>query len=498
MSATDPVWMASFTTIRDTHDRVYATIDTAIQCEEAETPQLAIVNYKLSVMLIDQALETPVGLPGDADDQQVFELDETWDQACLMVQKMRRTRGELLQRIATLSTKAQASPLATVAEEQDEEFVLAVDCSAAPAAASATTAAAASGERPWTHSELSKVLQQTVIESAEMPLQLIYTCDGVRLYHITAGGDVSTSVENSVLRILCMPGNTERRLQATFFMQIIDESISVDASPDRDDAYDVVVDGVPIATDATSDAAARKFDRPWLYPLVPGVSPCYYTKFGAFIFPDLYADGDLQLLDASVGIVVPADVELVVLDVLDAILLDVVREEKADADEESEEGGSSRSRRSTSELVSDNIVRGASYISRGLLFSSTKVGDFVERNTPYVMSKMTRVPQADDGERPVVSRGVVTGMAVAKKATGVAASLTGYVAEKVGVATMALGRYLSPHVQTTGSSLLTHTMGYSQEEAADKVNARPKGGAIKHTPFNKYNLTDNLYRCPVC
>lgn len=474
MSATDPVWMASFTTIRDTHDRVYATIDTAIQCEEAETPQLAIVNYKLSVMLIDQALETPVGLPGDADDQQVFELDETWDQACLMVQKMRRTRGELLQRIAQLTAKAPtptASPLATVAEEQDEEFVLAVDCSAA---------AAASGERPWTHSELSKVLQQTVpptpdvdltnnIEPAESLLQLIYTCDGVRLYHITAGGGVSTSVENSVLRILCMPGNTERRLQATFFMQIIEESISVDASPDRDDAYDVVVDGVPIAIDAISDAAVPKFDRPWLYPLVPGVSPCYYTKFGAFIFPDLYADGDMQLLDASVGIVVPSDVELVVLDVLDAILLDVVREERADTGEESGEDSSSRARRSTSEQMSDNIVRGASYISRGLLFSSTKVGEFVERNTPYVMSKMTRVPQADDGERPVVSRGVVTGMEVAKKATGVAASLTGYVAEKVGVATMALGRYLSPHVQTTGSSLLTHTMGYSQEEAADKV-----------------------------
>lgn len=471
MSATDPVWMASFTVIRDTHDRVYATIDTAIQCEEAETPQLAIVNYKLSVMLIDQALETPVGMPGDSYDDddddnskpQVFELDETWDQACQMVQKMRRTRGELLQRIATLSAKAASTNALPTVDDGDEEFVQAVDCS--------VVASASTGERPWSHSELSNALQvtpdQTTVDGAEAPLQLIYTCAGVRLYHITADGDVSTSVENSMLRILCMAGNTERRLQATFFLQIIDESISVDASPVRDDDFDAVVDGIPIGTDATSNATVRQFDKPWLYPLVPGVSPCYYTKFGAFIFPDLYASGDAALLaDASVGIVVPSDAELVVLDVLDAILLDVVREEKT-SDEEA--AGGSRARRSTSEQMSENIVRGASYISRGLLFSSTKVGEFVERNTPYVMSKMARAPEADGAGAPVVSPGVVTGMAVAKKATGVAASLTGYVAEKVGVATMALGRYLSPHVQSTGSSLLKHTMGYSQEEAAEKV-----------------------------
>lgn len=28
----------------------------------------------------------------------------------------------------------------------------------------------------------------------------------------------------------------------------------------------------------------------WVYPLVPGVSPCYRTDYGAFILPDLQAD----------------------------------------------------------------------------------------------------------------------------------------------------------------------------------------------------------------
>lgn len=28
----------------------------------------------------------------------------------------------------------------------------------------------------------------------------------------------------------------------------------------------------------------------WVYPLVPGVSPCYRTNYGAFILPDLHSD----------------------------------------------------------------------------------------------------------------------------------------------------------------------------------------------------------------
>lgn len=28
----------------------------------------------------------------------------------------------------------------------------------------------------------------------------------------------------------------------------------------------------------------------WIYPLVPGVSPCFHTEYGAFILPDLHSD----------------------------------------------------------------------------------------------------------------------------------------------------------------------------------------------------------------
>lgn len=50
-----------------------------------------------------------------------------------------------------------------------------------------------------------------------------------------------------------------------------------------------------------------------------------------------------------------------------------------------------------------------------------------------------------------------------------AVGATSFVAGKVGIATMALGRYLAPHVHAKGSTLLSKTMGYGEDEAKDKM-----------------------------
>lgn len=244
-------------------------------------------------------------------------------------------------------------------------------------------------------------------------------------------------------------------------MQIIPESLS-NRSVSSSDSLEPIAESADEATEGLAASAPSQdtFDNPWIYPLIPDVSPCYYTKFGAFVFPDLHAK-DNQF-DASIGVVVAAVHEEYLLDVLNAILNTVIHEDAFDEDR--------RGKRATpttrSEYVSENIVRGAAYISNGLLFSSRKVGEFMERSTPYIMSKMNQAP---DGDAVPLSRGVVTGVEVAKSATGVAANLTGYVAGKVTSATMALGRFLAPHVQQHGSKLLAHTMGYSQEEANETV-----------------------------
>lgn len=86
-----------------------------------------------------------------------------------------------------------------------------------------------------------------------------------------------------------------------------------------------------------------------------------------------------------------------------------------------------------------------------------------------------------------VPRNVQKSMQVAKDVTGTAANITGFLgnirnicfisfltrfflASKVGTATMALGRFLAPHVQRHGTRLLASNFNMSQDEAAQKVS----------------------------
>lgn len=414
-------WPETFLLIHQSHDQVYRTIDAAIHDEEQENPQSAIINYRLVIVQIDEAMTIPVQVPEDP-----VELDDTWRKACQMIHKMKCTRGEVVQRINSLMTKYPPPKL---------------DITANAATAPLNESASDDQSRPRTYAELAIALQN--IQSIEQrsdeclndALQLIYTCNNVRFYRIGSNGDVTTTTENCELRVLSLEADTKRQLQNTYFMQIISEAIT--------------------GSEATN--AIDAFDNPWIYPLKAGASPCYYTKFGAFMFPDLHAD-DIEF-GAAIGIVVPKESEHLVLEILEAILHGVVRQ-LTDADL-----ALMRSRRSSSEVVSDNIVKGATYLSQGLVCGSNKIGQFMTNNTPYLISKLERVPE----NAPPVSERVVTGVQVAKNVTTAAVGVTGYVAGKIGSATMALGRFLAPHVHTQGSKLLSHTMGFSQEEAAEKV-----------------------------
>lgn len=188
----DDDWQSSFAAIRATNDRLNAAISTAIRSEEQEDQQLAIVNYKLSIMLIDEALATPVGLPLDSDGPPKD--NEDWNQTCRLVQELKIKRGELVQRIGQLLAKQAAG------QTDADGFAMAIDCSADPLA-----------KRPWTQSELAKQIRSPSAQSNTM--QLIYVCENVELFQIRSTGEVTKSEELSELRILCMDGNEEQHLQ---------------------------------------------------------------------------------------------------------------------------------------------------------------------------------------------------------------------------------------------------------------------------------------------
>lgn len=422
----DDEWTRTFNEIKEKHDESYRTIEKAIRNEEEEMQEIALINYKLGITLIDEALSIPVEIPEI--------IDETWKNACQMIHKMKQTRAEVLQRIGTLTNNIE--PLEIVS--YTSKTVAKENC------------------RPRTYHELARALSEMKLDDSTSTnkLELLFSCDGVRLYHIEGNGKVTTTSEKSLLRIVTIAEDEEKQLDATMFLQII---CSTDA---------IIIENVENfenseepnePSTSTSSFSLDSFDHSdgsWIYPLVPGVSPCYRTDYGAFILPDLQSDKP----GAAIGIVIPNGPDEVVLAILESILHGVVQQS---------EDSHSRPARSVSTALSENMVKGAFYVSKGLIRGAEKAGEFMCYSTPIIISKLSKV--SPETERPI-SANVKYGIEVAKNVTGKAVNVTGYIAGKVGTATMALGQFLAPHIQKQGSRLLSHGLGISQEDAADRMN----------------------------
>ncbi|XP_055608557.1 protein spartin-like [Uranotaenia lowii] len=423
-------WARTYATIKSAHDDAYRVIERAIKFEERERPDLALNEYKNGIKAIDEALAIPVEIPDN------FQKEETWDRAVRMIHKMKCSRLEVLQRIGQIGGK--------------------MDEAEAKIAANGTSG---TGDvlRPRTYTELAQALNQmqyNVEPGCEgSSLELLFSCDGVKMYYIEPDGVVSRMLDDSTLRIVRIEEDPIRKLESTIFVQVIPTCASA-----RIENAEVPLDrGVEaqegvIVVNAVEEH--RGVDPSFIYPLVPGVSPCYRTEYGAFILPDLTTDHG-----RTIGLIVPKDADDVVLEIFVAFLHGIITE-----------GGAVRFgvqpvTRSTSANVSANIIKGAFYVSKGLVKGAEKTGEFISYSTPYVISKLRK----EDAPAQVPDN-VRSGIEIAKSVTGTAVNVTSYVAGKVGSATMALGRFLAPHIQKHGSNLLSYSTGMTSEDASEKVH----------------------------
>lgn len=210
-------------------------------------------------------------------------------------------------------------------------------------------------------------------------------------------------------------------------------------------------------------SSSQAEDMIWIYPLIPTVTSCYRTDFGAFIFPDLEAD----VVGSAFGILLTkppelneeqfADLQQFLLDLLEAVLAGQI--------EELPHPLGTRPTRDTSQQVSKHIVTAADCIAKGLVRGAEKTGELMMKSTPYIISKLKPAPESP----PPVSQSLQTTVGVAKGVTNVAVGVTGWVAGKVGSASVAIGRFLAPHIQHQGANLLQKTCGYDQQQANCKM-----------------------------
>ncbi|XP_058451251.1 protein spartin [Malaya genurostris] len=424
-------WTSTFSSIKLGHDNAYRIIERAIKFEERERPDLALKDYKEGIQIIDETLAIPVEIPDD------FHKDENWDKAVRMIHKMKCTRGEVLQRVGQLGIKMDQQEAKAVGKNVELH----------------------SGDtlRPRTYTELAQALQEMHCSSEEVAgnntLELLFSCDGVKMYYIEPDGVVSKALEDSTMRIVRIDKDDVRKLESTVFIQLIPTSASVRIR-DVENPLETAVEAMEgvVVVDAVEEHSG--IDPSFIYPLIPGVSPCYRTEYGAFIIPDLSSDHG-----RTIGLVIPPDADDVVLEIFVAFLHGFVTHGFVTQ-------GRSEAR-STSANVSANIIKGAFYISKGLVKGAEKTGEFISFSTPYLLSKMQKTP--DEAAKQVPGN-VKTSVEIAKTVSGKAASVTSYVAGKVGSATLALGRFLAPHIQKHGSDLLSYSTGMTAENASETVH----------------------------
>lgn len=413
-SASTDVWAQTYQQIKLKHDDAYHAIQEAITLEEQERPHDAIDKYKMGIWFIDQSLSIPVTCPETTD--------STWGEACQMIQKLKRTRGEVLTRITCIQNSSDfISHHCPPPPSYDEAMSMSLS----------STNSSVSGEVPRTYNELAAALQNLYIEPgvAAVP-EVVLSVDYARLYFISPDGTVVSASEPETLTI---------------------SIINYDSTPTSSNR-------------AVSEAFIQVGD--WVYPLIPGVSPCVRTEYGAFIVPDVNS----PVPGSSVGIIIPEQSYETVYDLLENILHGIVN---TTAPEDR------RKRRDIRPLVptqpavpgpagnkvSSAILTGAYYISKGLIYGAEKASNLINYGTPRIINHISPAEEAT-----YVNPKVTKGFKLAQTATNKAATATGFVADKVGLATARLGQYLAPHVQKQGTKLLSSGFNLSEAEASSKVS----------------------------
>lgn len=77
--------------------------------------------------------------------------------------------------------------------------------------------------RPRTFMELTEALQNFEYDSNDPKnlrsvLDRLFSCDGVKLCHINANGEITTVDESSTLRKICLDQDVSQNLDTTYFM----------------------------------------------------------------------------------------------------------------------------------------------------------------------------------------------------------------------------------------------------------------------------------------
>ncbi|XP_054263895.1 protein spartin isoform X2 [Macrosteles quadrilineatus] len=359
-------WPDTFNELKSLHDQAYMKIDEALKYDEEGQKDKALASYDQGLMLLDKALAVNIECPSSPD--------LSWERACCMMDKMRKTRKEILSRVA--DTQVQPTPELRPPERPedlalepppsyDEAMATSPSSSSASNIPSLPTSSPLPSLTPRTYGELGEVLQTLKVETNMQSVKVMFHVDGVRVYFISPDGSVSAPSQPTQLRVLELEDGREEGLPK-YFLQVGE----------------------------------------WFYPLVPDVSPCFRSDYGAFILPDVQS----QVEGAAVGLILPPEADISLFELLEDVLHGVVSQPPTAPPR-------TRTRRDNfSTTISKGIVT-------GLIKGAEAASNYVSSTTPKIISKLS-----PEEPRPVPPT-IRTGAKVARSVTHTAVNVTGFVGD---------------------------------------------------------------------
>jgi len=234
----------------------------------------------------------------------------------------------------------------------------------------------------------------------------------------------------------------------------------------------------------------------WIYPLSQKLSPILKTGSSTYMFPDLKDDApSLASLETEMAIglvldtmVVPLDVRFIFQEKLKdlAFLLTVQEAEALGLLSTSQVDGASDGQRPTvnhhrvqprgalaADFVARGMLTGASALSQGLVKGAQVAGSGIRKGSEILREKIEPVaaPIAVDPK-------VKVGIDVARKGSRAAVVAGGFVLEKLGDATMFVGKKMAPVVKDQANKYLPtkYQIGTGPDKGDDDgtlVGARP-------------------------
>ncbi|KAF0767366.1 protein spartin [Aphis craccivora] len=328
------------------------------------------------------------------------DLSLEWTEVENILQYLKTEKKEILNRILQL--------------QRDSGSNMAVECrpvQSPPSYQEATrsdeeqSSASETLEPPVSYNQLSAMLSdlRMDIEQSSMAILLV-SCDNSQVFFIADDGQVTSPSEKSNVKIFMLEGiNSES--QQRYFLCI-------------EDIY---------------------------YPLVANSSPCLRTEYGAFVFPDI------ENRNSAIGVLVPPEHLELFTDVLEGVLKKSLRKQSGKAREKGHN-------------ISAHIVKGATFLSNGLVKGAEKTSNFMNNSTPGLLNYIN--PSQNDTH---VCSSMKKGVKVAKNVTSTAADVTCFVAGKIGTASCAVGKFLAPHVHKGGTKILTGVTNMDKNEASEKM-----------------------------